>query len=71
VKAKDSIYRGTVSRVLAGDTYLSIPDLGLGQEFGPVQVMGPGVAVGEKVLVSTINGTPDDLAVMGSAACTR
>lgn len=67
----DSTYRGTITKVSGADVYVVVPKLGRGVEYGPcekvVDVGGTNTKyiVGARVIVSTVNGIPDDLVVLG------
>lgn len=74
----DSTYRATITRIGTDGIYVIVPKLGLGVEYGPCQrlrdeqtVTGGGATMthysaGQQVLVTTINGIPDDLIVLGA-----
>lgn len=74
----DSTYRATITKVGADGIYVIVPKLGRGVEYGPCQrlrdeqTVSDGSATitdyrpNQQVLVSTINGIPDDLVVLGA-----
>lgn len=80
----DSTYRATITRVVGNDIYVVVPKLGIGVEYGPCQYSRTLVEVltasnhthntraswpvGTQVLVTTVNGVPEDLVVLGALA---
>lgn len=70
----DRTYRATITRVVAGEgLYVIVPKLGVGVEYGPCQRLSNGGGTigyvqGAAVLVTTVNGVPEDLVVLGTLA---
>lgn len=61
----DPIQRGKVTRATAAGLFVSVPALGGGDK--PAESFTPTPpAVGDRVLVALINGSIDDLAIIGA-----
>ena len=60
-------HRATVTRNDAEGIFVEIPSLGAGMEFGPcgAPVSVGGFTVGDRVIVTSIDGIPDDLEIIG------
>lgn len=74
----DYTYRAVITRITAEGIWVIVPKLGIGVEYGPCQRLNDiqgvstggqtttGYAQGAQVLVSTVNGIPEDLVVLGT-----
>lgn len=68
----DSTYRGTITRISGTSIFVTVPKLGMGVEYGPCQrakmrndnTVDPHYKQGQQVLLSTVNGVPEDLVVL-------
>lgn len=78
----DRMYRATITRATPQGLYVIVPKLGIGVEYGPCQYSRALLDViaaanhdhniqtvwppGTQVLVTTVNGVPEDLVVLGA-----
>lgn len=59
-----TLYRARVVRIDGTDVFVEVPDLGGGNEWGPIEMAPVVLAVGDSVLVGSINDVMDDLALV-------
>ena len=64
---QSGVERGTIVAVLSdGKVMVEVPVLGRGVQFGPLDVLtGPVLTAGQRCVVASVHGSPDDLVVLG------
>lgn len=62
-----SVMRGTVTKMEGRKPHVEVPDLGVGYDFGPCETATGGqvLQVGQRVLVCSVSGIPEDVVVIG------
>lgn len=60
------IMRGVVTKMKGRKPFVEVPDLGVGFDFGPCEsATGQLLHIGDRVLVVSVGGIPEDLVVVG------
>lgn len=59
----DELHRGRVTKVTNNGVFVTVPELGIGMEFGPCET-GCYVEVGDSVLVTQVSGVKEDIVVV-------
>lgn len=65
--AGSGVMRGTVTKMTGRKPHVEVPDLGVGYDFGPCETATGGqlLVKGQRVLVVSVGGIPEDLVVVG------
>lgn len=61
-----AVMRGTITKMSGRKPHVEVPDLAVGYDFGPCETTtGQLHVVGQRVLVVSVGGIPEDIVVIG------